>query len=49
MCNKNLEEQKVALKTLTKEMLQVLIPFLKRMAIWFAEHDVDPYDADKTC
>jgi len=46
-CEKNLKEQRAALKTLTKEMLQILIPFPRRMSIWFAENDTDPYNADK--
>eukprot|EP00826_Nyctotherus_ovalis_P040805 TRINITY_DN404_c0_g1_i4.p1 TRINITY_DN404_c0_g1~~TRINITY_DN404_c0_g1_i4.p1 ORF type:complete len:382 (-),score=121.03 TRINITY_DN404_c0_g1_i4:96-1241(-) len=44
---KNLEEQKSTLRMLTKEMLQILIPFPKRLSMWSAEQDLDPYNPEQ--
>lgn len=41
LCDESLEEEKAALKTVTREMLQILIPFPRRIAMWLAEKDVD--------
>eukprot|EP00826_Nyctotherus_ovalis_P060509 TRINITY_DN849_c0_g2_i2.p1 TRINITY_DN849_c0_g2~~TRINITY_DN849_c0_g2_i2.p1 ORF type:complete len:385 (+),score=89.70 TRINITY_DN849_c0_g2_i2:160-1314(+) len=46
-CKKDLEQQRAAVKMLTKEMLQILIPFSKRISMWFAENEFDVFDPDR--
>jgi len=45
-CEEKKQEQKKALKIMTKAMLQVLIPFPKRLAMWFAESKMKSFNAE---
>jgi hypothetical protein len=46
ICEEKKEEQTKALKIMTKAMLQVLIPFPKRLAMWFAEKNIQFFNAE---